>query len=163
MNHQISSPSMHVSLHVKDIAQTVSFYNQFFGQEASKVKPKYAKYELERPALVISFVEDQNNIEPGFGHLGYRVSSQEDLNLQLALARKNGLVQLEEEGTACCYAIQDKFWVADPDGYRWEVYYFHGDTEQNDPEYDLEGQNACCAPEDKEKAQLNTEKAALCC
>jgi hypothetical protein len=27
-----------------------------------------------------------------------------------------------EEGTTCCYALQDKVWVTGPGGERWEVY-----------------------------------------
>jgi hypothetical protein len=29
---------------------------------------------------------------------------------------------LVEEQTACCYAVQTKAWVTDPDGNRWEVF-----------------------------------------
>ena len=27
-----------------------------------------------------------------------------------------------QEQTTCCYAVQDKVWVTDPDGAPWEVY-----------------------------------------
>ena len=27
-----------------------------------------------------------------------------------------------EDGTICCYAVQDKVWVTGPGGERWEVY-----------------------------------------
>jgi len=30
----------------------------------------------------------------------------------------------------CCYALQDKIWLTDPSGYRWEVYTVKSDTEQ---------------------------------
>ena len=33
-----------------------------------------------------------------------------------------GLDTLTQEGTTCCYAVQDKVWVHDPDGAPWEVY-----------------------------------------
>jgi len=33
-----------------------------------------------------------------------------------------GLKTDVEEGTTCCYAVQDKAWVTDPDGAPWEVY-----------------------------------------
>jgi hypothetical protein len=54
-------------------------------------------------------------------------------------------VAKEEIGTSCCYARQDKFWVNDPDGVQWEVYYFHQDTEFNDPHYESTEASACCA------------------
>jgi hypothetical protein len=31
--------------------------------------------------------------------------------------------------TDCCYALQDKIWVTDPNGYRWEIFVVKvGDT-----------------------------------
>ncbi|GAA3332624.1 hypothetical protein GCM10020331_093510 [Ectobacillus funiculus] len=26
--------------------------------------------------------------------------------------------------TTCCYAVQDKFWVTDPDGNEWEFFFY---------------------------------------
>ena len=34
----------------------------------------------------------------------------------------SGLVTREEMGVECCYALQDKVWVSDPDGAPWEWY-----------------------------------------
>jgi hypothetical protein len=33
-----------------------------------------------------------------------------------------GLATRDEMQTACCYAIQDKTWVSDPDGNQWEAF-----------------------------------------
>ena len=75
---------------------------------------------------------------------------------KLEIARSKDIVSKEEIGTACCYAIQDKFWVNDPDGVQWEVYYFHEDVEFNDPHYQSTEASACCTPaeEEKEKRSL---------
>lgn len=135
-----------MSLYVTDIAKTISFYNSFFGQEPSKIKPHYAKYTLERPSLIISFVENAERVQQHFGHLGFQVETREELEERLALSRTQELVSKEEIGTACCYAVQDKFWVTDPDGVQWEVYYFHEDAEFNDPHYELSDASACCMP-----------------
>ncbi|MCB9234488.1 MAG: VOC family protein [Bacteroidia bacterium] len=145
MNNSIF-PRMHVSLYVSDLEASRKFYTTFFGQEPVKVKPGYAKYVLEKPSLIISFVEHADRVGAGFGHLGFQVETPEELEIRLAAARKSGLVALEETGTACCYAVQDKFWAMDPDGYRWEVYYFHQDAEFNDPRYQTEAE-ACCSPQ----------------
>ncbi|MNY53985.1 Cadmium-induced protein CadI [compost metagenome] len=53
-----------------------------------------------------------------------------------------GLLTLDEMATNCCYAIQDKIWVTDPDGHQWEIFHvIQGDV---DP---VENQDAtCCAP-----------------
>ena len=139
-------PRMHVSLYVKDINQTVEFYKNFFGQEATKVKPGYAKFTLEKPSLIISFVENEEHAAPLFGHLGFQVDTGEELNARFDSVKKLGWETLEEKGTKCCYAMQDKFWVQDPDGYRWEVYVLHEDVEFNDPMYQTEAE-ACCSPQ----------------
>ncbi len=146
------------------IQKTVEFYNSFFGIEPNKVKPMYAKYILEEPSLIISFVENKERVQENFGHLGFQVETIEDLNLKLWDAKKKNLVAKEEIGTSCCYAKQDKFWVNDPDGVQWEVYYFHEDVEFNDPHYENKETTACCMPADKEKknlSELTTQKS--CC
>jgi catechol 2,3-dioxygenase-like lactoylglutathione lyase family enzyme len=135
---------MHVSLYVSDINKSVDFYSNFFGQEPTKVKPKYAKYVLEKPSLIISFVENKDRVKANFGHLGFQVETIEELNAKLQLAKSKNLVTREEIGTNCCYAKQDKFWANDPDDVQWEVYYFHADAEFNDPHYEMKDASACC-------------------
>ena len=148
-------PRMHVSLYVSDIAQTVNFYTSFFGTAPVKVKTNYAKYVLDSPSLIISFVENTEKVQQNFGHLGFQVETPEDLNIKLREAKKKNLVAKEETGTNCCYAKQDKFWVSDPDGVQWEVYYFHEDSEFNDPHYESAEASACCTPQVKEKISLS--------
>ncbi|MCB2408117.1 ArsI/CadI family heavy metal resistance metalloenzyme [Hymenobacter lucidus] len=131
-------PRMHVSLYVADLTATVNFYTAFFGQPATKIRTGYAKYVLDSPSLIISFVENSARVRSDFGHLGFQVETLAELNQRLDVARSLGLVQREEVGTSCCYAKQDKFWVNDPDGTEWEVYYFHEDAEFNDPRYQHE-------------------------
>lgn len=151
-------PRMHVSLYVSDLAATVNFYTAFFGQPAAKIRRGYAKYVLDRPSLIISFVENAARVASNFGHLGFQVETVEEMEQRLAGARKMGLLPREEMGTSCCYAKQDKFWVNDPDGVEWEVYYFHEDAEFNDPRYQAEydqasGSGQCCiAPATRETA-----------
>ncbi|MBC7449416.1 MAG: VOC family protein [Hymenobacteraceae bacterium] len=139
---------MHVSLYVRDLTATLQFYTSFFGQAPTKVRPGYAKYTLDEPSLIISFVENPDRVQAHFGHLGFQVATPADLDARLQAAHAAGLVSREEIGTACCYAKQDKFWVTDPDGAQWEVYYFHEDAEFNDPhyqaEYDAAGASAQC-------------------
>ena len=142
-------PRMHVSLYVSDLTATVNFYTAFFGQPAAKIRRGYAKYVLDTPSLIISFVENAERVASNFGHLGFQVQTVEEMEQRLALARKTGLLPREEMGASCCYAKQDKFWVNDPDGVEWEVYYFHEDAEFNDPRYQEEydqaaGSNSQC-------------------
>jgi lactoylglutathione lyase len=44
---------------------------------------------------------------------------------------------MRQENATCCYAKADKFWVADADGVRWEMYTLLEDAEAQtaaDPE-----------------------------
>ena len=142
---------MHVSLYVSNLQRSVAFYNLFFGIQPVKVKPGYAKYVLESPSLIISFVENPARVQQNFGHLGFQVETIEELSVRLEHAQQSGLVLKEEIGTFCCYAKQDKFWVTDPDGVQWEVYYFHEDAEFNDPHYQSGSAEACCAVSSEDK------------
>ena len=145
---------MHVSLYVNSVERTVKFYNTFFGQPAEKVKPGYAKYHLAEPSLIISFVENPERTAKQFGHLGIQVETRAEMERRLNVARSQNIVSKEEIGVACCYATQDKFWVNDPDGHQWEVYYFHADSEFNDPQFEEASAEACCTPAAKEKIEL---------
>ena len=164
-------PRMHVSLYVSDIKKTTDFYSTFFGLAPVKVKPGYAKYILERPSLIISFVENKGYVQANFGHLGFQVESPEELDKKMRSAEEKGLVSMKEMGTNCCYATQDKFWAKDPDGIQWEVYYFHADSEFNDPHYEEAEAGACCtvsSAESKSSCGCNAkvsagEMEAACC
>lgn len=161
----ISFPRMHVSLYVNNIQKTVSFYETFFNQKASKLKDDYAKFELTSPSLIISFVQNPARVKANFGHLGFQVDSPEELIKRLDQARVTKLDVLEEMGANCCYAQQDKFWVSDPDGHQWEVYYFHADAAFNDPQYESKEANACCTPPpvvEKKKIRMSDIQTNTC-
>ncbi len=159
MKEKNTFPKMHVSLYVSDISKTVDFYDAFFNKKADKVKTGYAKYILNAPALVISFVENPERVQSNFGHLGIQVDTEEKVHHYLNVAQSKGLDTKEEMGTNCCYAKQDKFWAADPDGHQWEIYYFHEDVEFNDPHYALEEQSACCMPTQEAQPESVAVKA----
>lgn len=147
-------PRMHVSLYVSNLTASVNFYTTFFGQPATKIKPGYAKYVLDSPSLIISFIENPDRVQANFGHLGFQVETFEDMSDRLVRARAQGIVSKEEIGTSCCYAVQDKFWATDPDGVQWEVYYFHEDAEFNDPHFESSEASACCMPAAEEKPMI---------
>ncbi len=122
----------HIGMHVSDINKTVEFYRHLFGSEPVKQKTDYAKFELDNPGLVISFIESAQKVGNHFGHLGIRVNSNAELERRKSEVSGYLNIALEEEATNCCYATQNKFWVNDPDGYEWEVYHFIRDAEKNE-------------------------------
>ncbi len=128
-------------MNVSNIHNSINFYQKLFGTEPVKVEKGYAKFDLDNPGLVISFIEAPDKVAKDFGHLGFRVNSDEELRSKKTDLEKEIEIALEEENTACCYAIQNKFWVNDPDGYEWEVYHFLEDTKSNEKKYSAVG---CC-------------------
>ena len=96
---------------------------------------------MQEPHLNISF-EEGHRPEPQHIHFGIEVNDVAHLKSRLANALTQNLHVDEEEDVKCCYARQDKFWVTDPDGYKWEVFKFIEDVEQNDVQYSMDG--ACC-------------------
>lgn len=125
----------HLSFFVSDIEQSVGFYQKLFDTEPVKVKTDYAKFELDNPGLVISFIQNPEKVRADFGHLGFRVENEKDLAQKKAVLSETVKIELEEENTTCCYAVQDKFWVNDPDGYEWEIYHFLEDAEKKDKKH----------------------------
>ena len=75
-----------------------------------------------------------------------------------------GLASIEERGTTCCYAKQDKFWVeGSPDGERWEFYTVLADSSTFFAvEATTSDEAGCCTPAaDAEPAA--EPSAAACC
>ena len=54
-----------------------NFTELFFNQKATKVKDDYVKFELDKPELVISFVQNKDRVQSNFGHLGFVAESLE--------------------------------------------------------------------------------------
>jgi len=63
-------------------------------------------------------------------HLGIQVASTEAVKEAAVRLKAEGLATFEEADVDCCYALQDKIWVTDPNGYKWEVFVVKvGDTQ----------------------------------
>jgi len=68
--------------------------------------------------------------EPGtVSHLGIRYPSTGDVASEMARTKREGLDMLEQQGTTCCYAKADKYWVRDADGMPWEMYTLLADAD----------------------------------
>ena len=132
----------HVAIHVKDVEQSIAFYRKMFGVEPSKIRRGYAKLDVSNPPLNFTLNEARFGERGALSHMGIQVESTEDV---LALRERwvqNGLVPRDEMQTDCCYALQDKTWVHDPDGNEWEAFVV---LQDNLPEKAAEAE-ACCAP-----------------
>ncbi len=56
-----------------------------------------------------------------------------------------GLETQVQEQTTCCFAVQDKVWVNDPDGAPWEIYTVLADAPAATG---IAGDASCCVPGD---------------
>ncbi len=113
----------HVSLLVSDIEKSVAFYQAMFGVTPVKRKADYAKFDIANPPLNLT-LELSPDVQPGgaLSHLGVQVESTQDVQAAINRFQAAGLTMFEEKDIDCCYALQDKVWVTDPDGNRWEVF-----------------------------------------
>ena len=117
---------MHVSLGVEDLGASISFYTAFFGAPPTLVKDDYAKWMLDDPRVNFSLSSRCGG--PGVSHLGVQVERDEELSGITARLRDAGIETSEERDVSCCYARQDKSWVSDPQGVRWEAFRTHNEN-----------------------------------
>lgn len=141
------APKTHVALHVKDLGRSLDFYRKLFDAEPVKVRRAYAKFDLAQPPL--NFALNESNAEETsasglvtLSHLGIQVASTEEVLAMRERWRSAGLETRDEMKTECCYALQDRTWVRDPDGNEWEVFAV---LEDHLPEKTA-ASSACCAP-----------------
>ncbi len=147
------NPKTHISLDVTNLERSLTFYSTLFGMPPTKVKPGYAKFDVAEPGLVLALQEKKGFCDCicGLNHLGIRVASTEQVLAVRARLQAAGLATFDEMNTTCCYAVQDKIWVTDPSGYKWETYVFKGDSateyEKHDPAVCACGdeKTACCS------------------
>ncbi len=142
------TPKIHVALNVNNLEESLKFYRALWGIEPAKVRIGYAKFDVADPPVNLTLNENPAKLQHGSGgvnHLGVQVGSTETvLEMRDRLIERGLPITLEETNTACCYAVQDKVWVTDPNGYRWEVFVV---LEDNLPETaETVKATACCAP-----------------
>src|SRR3954469_16319780 len=133
----------HVSLNVSNIEASVAFYEKVFGVTATKRRPGYAKFDLQEPSLNLT-MQEAPRTGVNASHFGIQVASSEDVAAAWARFKQAGLPTRTEENTECCYALQDKVWVEDPDGNAWEVFVVKGDAQVM--QKDAAPGEGCCVP-----------------
>ncbi|NUT46960.1 MAG: hypothetical protein HOV94_06490 [Saccharothrix sp.] len=112
---------VHISLDVTDVEAALPFYMLLFDARPTKRRDDYVKFELAEPRLNITLNQHEEG-HASSGHYGIQVKSSGMVRDAEKRLREAGFVITEETETACCYAVQTKIWVVDPDGNRWEVF-----------------------------------------
>jgi predicted enzyme related to lactoylglutathione lyase len=159
-----------LALNVDNLDESIAFYSKLFNTEPAKVRPGYANFAVAEPPLKLILMEN-----PGQGgslnHLGVEVPDVDTVDSEQRRLAEAGFASIDERGTTCCYAKQDKFWVGGaPNGERWEIYTVLADSQTFFAAQPADGP-ACCgadaATENRPEADGAAEPAAAtagtCC
>lgn len=118
----IQTLKAHLALNVHNVEQSIDFYRKMLGIEPSKVRPGYAKFDVQNPPLNLTLNQSSFSERGALSHLGIQVASTADVLAMRERWVEAGLITRDEMQTDCCYATQDKIWVRDPDGKEWEAF-----------------------------------------
>jgi len=122
MQKPVQTLKAHLALNVKDVEASLEFYRKLLGIEPSKVRTGYAKFDVQNPPLNLTLNQHVFSESGALSHLGIQVASTDDVLAIRERWTEAGLLTRDEMQTNCCYALQDKTWVRDPDGNEWEVF-----------------------------------------
>jgi catechol 2,3-dioxygenase-like lactoylglutathione lyase family enzyme len=123
-----------LALRVADLDAAVDFYSKLFDATPAKRRPGYANFAIAEPPLKLVLLEGAPGDPTVMDHLGVEVASADDVASATRRLSDVGLTTDVEDGTTCCYAVQDKVWVSGPGAEPWEIY-----TVLSDDRPDLEG------------------------
>jgi catechol 2,3-dioxygenase-like lactoylglutathione lyase family enzyme len=173
---QVQTLKAHLALNVHNVERSIEFYKKLLGIEPSKVRTGYAKFDVHNPPLNLTLNEHTFTEQGALSHLGIQVASTDDVMTMRERWVDSGLLTRDEMQTNCCYALQDKTWVRDPDGNEWEVFVVLKD---NLPESDpcacgtkvgetsatetVNATSACCSPSPVGVTRESTVAEAGCC
>lgn len=155
-----------LALNVTDLDAAVDFYSKLFGAGPAKRRPGYANFAIVEPPLKLVLIEGGAGrgigVTGALNHLGVEVDSPEEVQVATRRLSAEGLEPDVQESTTCCYAVQDKAWVDDPDGAPWEIYTVLGDAPE---ETDLGCSTEGCAPVEDQVIPVGAAVAtpSACC
>jgi lactoylglutathione lyase len=135
-----------LALNVSDLEEAIRFYSSLFGTAPTKVLPGYANFAIVDPPLKLVLMEQPAVAETGtvgvLNHLGVEVADPGQVVTERARLVEDGHTTRDQSQVICCFAIQDKVWVEDPDGTPWEVYTVLADAPADSGRA---GDGTCCA------------------
>jgi catechol 2,3-dioxygenase-like lactoylglutathione lyase family enzyme len=130
-----------LALNVDDLDTSIAFYSKLFATEPAKVRPGYANFAVAEPPLKLVLIENPGN-GGSINHLGVEVADTDTVDAEQARLAEAGFASVDERDTTCCYAKQDKFWVAGtPNGESWEIYTVLADSAT--PNGEAAGRECC--------------------
>ena len=145
-----------LALNVSDLDAAIDFYSKLFAARPAKIRPGYANFVVTDPPLKLVLIESAEGRSRGaLNHLGVEVEDTAEVDRATRRLSGDGLVTSEEHETTCCYALQDKVWVADPDSTPWEIYTVLADAPE-DASSRGDDTGVCCELQDEVAASAPT-------
>jgi len=136
---------LQLALNVSDLEEAIAFYSKLFSSPPAKVRPGYANFAVADPPLKLVLIEQADGRGTGvagaLNHLGVEVEDTDEVAQAKGRLSGEGLDTVDQQGTTCCFAVQDKVWVEDPDATPWEIYTVLADAPV---ESGLAGDGECC-------------------
>ena len=160
-NTAINTLKAHLAINVRDVEQSIEFYKKLFGIEPLKVRTGYAKFDVANPPLNFTLNQVPFDGSGALSHLGIQVATTDDVIAMRDGWKASGLIPREEMQTTCCYALQDKAWVHDPDGNEWEVFVVLQDNLSE--EVQGAADKTCCTPTFVNVEGGKEEVVTACC
>lgn len=161
LQSNVNTLKAHLAINVRDVEKSLEFYKKMFGIEPSKVRTGYAKFDVANPPLNFTLNQVPFKDSGALSHLGIQVATTEDVVAMKSAWQESGLVPREEMQTTCCYALQDKAWVHDPDGNEWEVFVVLQDNLSE--EVQGAADKTCCTPTFTDIDGKKQEVTTSCC
>ena len=154
---------LQLALNVSNLGGAIDFYSKLFATPPAKVRPGYANFAVADPPLKLVLIEHADDRGTGvvgaLNHLGVEVEEPAQVAQASGRLSGEGLDTLDQQETTCCYAVQDKVWVEDPDATPWEIYTVLADAPV---ESGLAGDGSCCAAVETDVPTDGVTPAACC-
>ncbi len=120
---------IHIALNTDRFDESIAFYSKLFGQEPAKQRERWAKFDIADPAVNLTLNQTDEPVAGSqISHLGIEVGDSNTVAAMDQRLQDLGLKTIPETDTTCCYALQDKTWVTDPNGHAWEFFHVKADA-----------------------------------
>lgn len=112
---------LNIKYEVKDLVNTIEFYNILLGEWAADLYPKHAVYVIENPALTLTFMENPATDQPICGNFNLFLKTDEEVYNRFRDFTKNNFSRNIKIDPANFTPGHHAFRIKDPNGLIWEL------------------------------------------